>query len=211
MITNDMLITILSNIGQTIQNNKGYLTELDTAIGDSDHGFNMNKGFTAVIDKLESVKDKDCGTILKTVAMTLISTVGGASGPLYGTVFLKAGAVVKDQTEFDSNDIIKMYEEAIQGIIDRGKAKQGDKTILDALIPAYEAFKDAIEQQKDLVTAAELAHLAAFEGVEFTKTIAATKGRASYLGERSIGYQDPGATSCYLMLKSMTDTLKGLV
>lgn len=207
MITRDLLIEVLRNIGKVIKDNKQYLTDLDSAIGDGDHGINMNKGFKAVVEKLDAVKEKDCGTVLKNTAMTLISTVGGASGPLYGTAFLKAAMAVNGKMELDKDDILKMFDEAIKGIIMRGKARQGEKTMLDALIPAYEELKKSLEQEIALPEAFNNASKAAFEGVEYTKTIRATKGRASYLGDRSIGHQDPGATSSYLMIKTISDTL----
>lgn len=207
MISNTLLIKILNNIAITIKENKEYLTHLDSVIGDSDHGFNMNKGFKEVRQKLESLQSKDCGTILKNVAMTLISKVGGASGPLYGTAFLKSSVVIKDKYEISEEDSIKMFDESIKGIISRGKAKQGDKTMLDALIPAYQIYKDSINKGDSIEIAISQAQKAAYEGVEYTKKIKATKGRASYLGDRSIGHQDPGATSSYLILKSISDTL----
>ncbi|QZY54418.1 dihydroxyacetone kinase subunit DhaL [Crassaminicella profunda] len=207
MITGELLVRVLKNIGIKMNENKQLLTELDAAIGDADHGINMNKGFAAVSKKLEEVKSDDCGEILKTTAMTLISTVGGASGPLYGTAFLKASIVAKGKIELDKKTIIKMFEEAIKGIVMRGKAQIGEKTMLDALIPAYEALKESIEQGDELSIAFNKATYAACEGVEKTKNIIATKGRASYLGERSIGHQDPGATSSYLMIKAIADTL----
>lgn len=206
MLTRDQLLEILSEIAEVIVNNKQYLTNLDAAIGDGDHGINMSKGLKAVAEKLDTVRDKDCGTILKTVAMTLISTVGGASGPLYGTAFLKASAVANGKDELSNEDIIKMFDEAIQGIMMRGKAQLGEKTMLDSLIPAYEALKKTLEAGESLPSAFDSARKAAEEGVAQTKTIRATKGRASYLGDRSIGHQDPGATSAYLMLK-VTATL----
>jgi phosphoenolpyruvate---glycerone phosphotransferase subunit DhaL len=208
MITNKLLIKILDRIGETIQENKAYLTELDTAIGDSDHGINMNKGFTAVKGKLESVSNGDCGTIFKTVAMTLISTVGGASGPLYGTAFLKAAGASNGKMELGLEDVVTIFDEAIQGIIARGKAKKGDKTMLDALLPAFDSLKASLESGDNLSLAFDKAEAAALKGVEFTKTIAATKGRANYLGERSIGHQDPGATSSYLMIKTAAEVLR---
>ncbi|WIF93927.1 dihydroxyacetone kinase subunit DhaL [Caminicella sporogenes] len=207
MITRDMLLKILHNIAKVVEENRQFLTDLDAAIGDGDHGINMNKGFKAVEEKLNSLKDKDCGTILKTTAMTLISTVGGASGPLYGTAFLKASAVVNGKMELSSQDIIKMFEEAINGVVMRGKAQRGEKTMLDALIPAYEVLKNSIESGKSLKESFQDAAKAAYEGVEYTKTIKATKGRASYLGDRSIGHQDAGATSSYLMIKTIAETL----
>ncbi len=208
MISTDVLLTTIKNIGEAIKENKELLTDLDTAIGDSDHGINMSKGFTVVLDKLDGMGDKDCGTILKTVAMTLISTVGGASGPLYGTAFLKASLVVNGKVYIDRQDTIQMLYEAIEGIKTRGKADKGDKTMLDALIPAYEVLKESIENGEEIIIAFEKAETAAREGMEYTKTISARKGRASYLGERSIGHQDPGATSSYIIIKAIKDTLK---
>lgn len=207
MINKDVLLKILFKIADVIEENREYLSDLDRAIGDADHGINMNKGFKKVREKIETVKDKDCGTILKTVAMTLISTVGGASGPLYGTAFLKASMVVNGKMEINENDAISMFDQGIQGIISRGKAKKGEKTMLDALIPAFEAFKSAIEEGEAMKEAFNEAQLSAKEGVEYTKGIIATKGRASYLGERSKGHQDPGATSSYLILKAVADVL----
>ncbi len=207
MLTKDLLLKILMKASETIAENKQYLADLDAAIGDGDHGFNMSKGFKAVAEKLEAVKEKDCGTILKTVAMTLISTVGGASGPLYGTAFLKASAVANGKEAVDQEDILKMFDEAIQGIVMRGKAQRGEKTMLDALIPAFEALTEALGQGNSLPESFEKASKAAYDGVEYTKTIRATKGRASYLGDRSIGHQDPGATSSYLIIKAAAETL----
>ncbi|SHK31582.1 dihydroxyacetone kinase subunit DhaL [Paramaledivibacter caminithermalis] len=207
MITRDLLLDILKNIAAVIKDNRQFLTDLDAAIGDGDHGINMNKGFKAVEEKLDTVRDKDCGTILKTTAMTLISTVGGASGPLYGTAFLKAAMVVNGKMEIDNEDIVKMFDEGIQGIIMRGKAKRGEKTMLDALIPAYEELMNSLKDGSTIAEAFNKACKAAYDGVEYTKTIRATKGRASYLGDRSIGHQDPGATSSYLIIKTVADTL----
>ncbi|MFZ5969662.1 MAG: dihydroxyacetone kinase subunit DhaL [Bacillota bacterium] len=207
MIHRDQLLVMIDEIAEIIMVNKELLTDLDRAIGDGDHGINMDRGFRAVKEKIGTVKDKDCGTILKTVAMSLISTVGGASGPLYGTAFMKAGQVVLGNMEISKEEAVKMLYEAIQGIMGRGKADRGDKTMLDALIPAYIALKEAVEQGEDARIGFAKAVKAAEEGVEYTKTIAAKKGRANYLGDRSIGHQDPGATSSYLMLKVIVDFL----
>ncbi len=207
MITRDLLIKILEGIASTIKENKELLTDLDRAIGDGDHGLNMNKGFKSVIEKLEGVKDKDCGFILRTTAMALISSVGGASGPLYGTAFLNASKVVNGKMELSPEDIVAMFDESIKGIVMRGKAKKGEKTMLDALIPAQEELVKALDAGNSLSESFDRATKTAYEGVEYTKTIKATKGRASYLGERSIGHQDPGATSSYLMLKTIADIL----
>lgn len=195
-------------MGKNIIENKDYLTELDRVIGDADHGINMSKGFSAVDAKLDEMNGKDWGSILKTVAMTLISTVGGASGPLYGTAFLKASTVVNGKMEIDQEDILNIFEQTVEGIKMRGKSDQGDKTILDALIPAFEALKTAYDEGENTKAALQRAEAAALEGVEYTKTIIAKKGRASYLGERSIGHQDPGATSTYIMIKSINEVLE---
>lgn len=196
----------MAAIGQTIISNKQFLTDLDAAIGDGDHGINMARGFEAVDAKLLSLgADKDIGLIMKTVGMTLISSVGGAAGPLYGTAFLRAAAPSQGKYEIDVETAILMLGAAITGIKDRGKATRGEKTMLDALEPAYDAFVAGVSEKKSFVECLELACEAAKQGVEFTKTIIATKGRASYLGERSIGHQDPGATSAYLMLQTLLE------
>ncbi|SET65563.1 dihydroxyacetone kinase DhaL subunit [Natronincola peptidivorans] len=207
MIDHIRLVSIIQEIAVVIKENKELLTELDQAIGDGDHGINLDRGFSAVKEKLNGLQNKDCGTILNTTAMTLISKVGGASGPLYGTAFMRAGQIVAGKTQITEEDAVKMFDAAIQGIVLRGKANKGDKTMLDALIPAFEIFKTTIEANEGLNTAATKAAEAAKEGVEYTKTIAAKKGRASYLGDRSIGHQDPGATSTYLILKVVSDFL----
>jgi len=197
---------VMAVIGQTIINNKQFLTDLDAAIGDGDHGINMARGFEAVNAKLQLLgAGKDIGTVLKTVGMTLISSVGGASGPLYGTAFLRAASVGLGKYELDNEAGILMLAAAITGIKERGKAIRGEKTMLDALEPAYDAFVAGAEEHKPILECLRLACEAARQGVEFTKTIVATKGRASYLGERSMGHQDPGATSSYLILQTLLD------
>jgi dihydroxyacetone kinase-like protein len=196
-------------IGQTLEENKAFLTELDSAIGDADHGINMAKGFHAVEEKLPDLTGKDAGTILKTVGMTLVSTVGGAAGPLYGTAFMRAGMAVGSKEVLDARDLVQALEAAIQGIKQRGKAERGDKTMIDALEPAYEAIEKEIAAGQEAGAALAAGVAAAEAGVEYTKGIIARKGRASYLGERSIGHQDPGATSSYLILKTMAEFLSG--
>jgi len=196
----------LAAIGQTIIRNRQFLTDLDAAIGDGDHGINMARGFEAVAVKLQSLgADKDIGTVMKTVGMTLVSSVGGASGPLYGTAFLRAASPSLGKYELDKETVALMLAAAITGIKERGKAVRGEKTMLDALEPAYDAFIEGSSAEKSLIECLELACEAARQGVEFTKTIIATKGRASYLGERSIGHQDPGATSSYIMLQTLVE------
>lgn len=199
-MTKETLIKIINLIAAKIEEEKEFLTDLDCAIADGDHGINMARGFGMVKEKLETVKDKDCGTILKTVGMTLVSTVGGAAGPLYGTAFMKGGMAVAGKEEISGADFIKIMEDAIEGVKMRGKSTAGEKTMLDSMIPALEAFKESykVDNGKEAIMEAIKA---AKEGIEYTKTIIATKGRASYIGERSIGHQDPGATSFTYMLE----------
>jgi phosphoenolpyruvate---glycerone phosphotransferase subunit DhaL len=179
------------------------LTELDQAIGDGDHGINMDRGFTAVLDKLPAVAEADIGTILKTVGTTLVSTVGGASGPLYGTAFLRAGTALAGKQELQPSDVALGMDAALEGIMARGRAQRGEKTIVDALAPAVDAFKASINAGQPVADALEVAAAAGEQGMLATIPLVATKGRASYLGERSAGHQDPGATSVTLFLRAM--------
>ncbi|XOQ48366.1 MAG: dihydroxyacetone kinase subunit DhaL [Eubacteriales bacterium] len=207
MTDSKKLIDIIQKISTQIQMDKDFLTELDNVIGDGDHGINMARGFKEVEKKLSDFSNKDIGSILKAVGMALVSTVGGASGPLYGTAFMRAGAAIGAKNEMDGNDFLKAMDAAIEGIKMRGKSHEGEKTMLDALIPAYNAMKKSYEENNDFKAAISKGVEAAEKGVEYTKTIIATKGRASYLGERSIGHQDPGATSSCLMLKVIQSSL----
>ena len=197
MVSTQQLLDIIARMSDIIQENKDFLTELDMPIGDSDHGINMARGFQAVAAKLPTLEGKDAGTILKSVGMTLVSTVGGASGPLYGTAFMKAGAKMAGKTELGMDDLIAMLHEAVEGIKMRGKSTTGEQTMLDAMVPALEAMKAADGSAAEVLAAGLKA---AQDGVEATKGMIATKGRASYLGERSLGHQDPGATSFTLLL-----------
>lgn len=182
-------------ISRKIDAEKDFLTELDNVIGDGDHGINMARGFKAVDAKIDALETGDIGDILKNTGMALVSTVGGASGPLYGTAFMKAGMTMSKKTEMSLADFLNCLEAAVEGVKMRGKSVQGEKTMLDAMIPALEAMKEAAGQGLDTAEVLNRGLEAAKNGVEYTKTIIATKGRASYLGERSIGHQDPGATS----------------
>ena len=206
MTDSKKILTILSKINFRLQENKDFLTGLDSAIGDGDHGINMSRGFLAVMEKLPQMEDKDIATILKNVGMTLVSTVGGASGPLYGTAFMRAGAAAAGKTALQGADFLALLDAAVEGIRQRGKAQKGEKTMLDALVPALEAFEAEHASGASPRRALERAVDAAREGVEHTKTIIATKGRASYLGERSLGHQDPGATSALLMLEALLES-----
>lgn len=208
MMNKDMFLQAINSICDEIIENKEYLNELDTKIGDSDHGTNMARGFSEAKNKLEINKDKDMSTILKIIAMTLISTIGGASGPLYGTAFLKSSIAIKDRYILESSDFIKVYENIIDGIKQRGHAELGHKTMLDTIIPAYEAFKLSLTQIDDLKIASQKATRAAENGMNKTKDMKAIKGRASFLGERSIGHIDPGATSSYLIIKCVDQVIQ---
>ena len=198
----------ISRIAEVIIENKDYLTDLDREIGDADHGVNMARGFQAVLEKVPKDND-DIGAVLKKTGMTLLSTVGGASGPLYGTAFMEAGKVVAGKETLEAGDVPAILDAAIAGIQKRGKAVRGEKTMLDALIPALEAYAEKQASGSGLSEAMDAACAAARDGVEFTKTVRATKGRASYLGDRSIGHQDPGATSATLIMEAVRDFLRG--
>lgn len=190
-------------VGQAVIEQKEQLTALDQAIGDGDHGINMARGFEAVFAKLDAIGDKDVSTVLKTVGMALISSVGGAAGPLYGTAFMRAAGACAGKESIDIETAEQMFAAAIKGIQDRGKAVKGEKTMLDALMPAHECFIEGKRGGKSPLECLEAAVKAAQDGVEYTKTIIATKGRASYVGERSIGHQDAGATSSTVMLEAL--------
>lgn len=194
---------------EVLAENKAYLTDLDAAIGDADHGANMDRGFKAVLNKLPELNDKDIGTIFKTVGMTLLSTVGGAGGPLYGTFFLQAGMSTAGKMELSLEDWKDAMEAAVKGVVMRGKAELGDKTMVDALTPAVESLKESAQNGDELGPALHESAEAAKQGMEGTIPMVARKGRASYLGERSAGHQDPGATSSYLLLEAAAETLNG--
>lgn len=207
MVTKQQILQWLQAVAVVLEQNKDYLTELDAAIGDADHGINMNRGFQKAIAQLPSVADKDIGSILKTVSMTLISSVGGASGPLYGTLFLRASTTVSGKSELTDADMVALLDAAVEGVVQRGKANLGDKTMLDTLSPAKDALKQAVASGASTQDALQQAVAAAEEGMKNTIPLVAKKGRASYLGDRSIGHQDPGATSSYLILKTLLETL----
>jgi phosphoenolpyruvate---glycerone phosphotransferase subunit DhaL len=190
----------------TVAENKEYLTRLDSAIGDADHGINIDRGMTAVQAKLDGLEGDDIGAMLKTVGMTLVSTVGGAGGPLYGTLFLQMGMATAGKSELEPEDWAAALDAAVKGVQMRGKAEPGDKTMVDALIPARDAFSAAVAEGASFEEALTRSAQAAEEGMLATTPLVAKKGRASYLGERSAGHQDPGATSSYLLVKTAADT-----
>jgi dihydroxyacetone kinase-like protein len=186
-----------------IAENKEYLTELDSAIGDADHGINMNRGMQAVLGKLDSGAAADVGALLKTVGMTLVSTVGGASGPLYGTLFLEMGKSAAGKSELSDEDWADALAAGVAGVQRRGKAELGDKTMVDALVPAVEAVRSALAGGATLDEALRRSAEAAQAAIP----LVARKGRASYLGERSANHQDPGSTSSWLLLRTAAETL----
>jgi dihydroxyacetone kinase-like protein len=205
-ISRDDALDWIKACAEVLGENRDYLIQLDAAIGDADHGANMDRGFKAVLAKMPEITDKDIGTIFKTVGMTLLSTVGGAGGPLYGTFFLQAGMKTAGKMELSLSDWSTALEAALNGVIMRGKAELGDKTMVDALTPAVNSLKQAVEENQPIGSALSKSADAAKRGMEETIPLVARKGRASYLGERSAGHQDPGATSSFLILKAAADT-----
>jgi phosphoenolpyruvate---glycerone phosphotransferase subunit DhaL len=190
----------------TVAENKDDLTRLDQAIGDGDHGTNMDRGMKAVQAKLDGLEGDDIGDLLKTVGMTLVSTVGGAAGPLYGTLFLQMGVATTGKSELEPDDWAAALDAAVKGVQMRGKAEPGDKTMIDALIPASDTFSAAVAEGASFEEALRRSADAAEEGMLATIPLVARKGRASYLGERSAGHQDPGATSSQLLVKTAAET-----
>ncbi len=208
-ITYDDVVAWINTFAATIRDQKEYLTELDSAIGDADHGINMDRGFQAVIAKLPGLPNRAIGAAFKTVGMTLVSTVGGASGPLYGTFFLQCATATAGREAIGLGEIVAALDAGIAGIQRIGKANAGDKTMLDTLLPARDALRAAAESGASLADALTRTVGAAEQGMLATIPLVARKGRASYLGERSAGHQDPGATSSYLLLKTAADTWSG--
>ena len=200
-LTAEVVLRWMENCAETFTSHKDELTALDAAIGDADHGANMARGFTAVKGKLVELRDKDIGAILKTVAMTLISTVGGASGPLYGTFFLQAGTGANGKRELTPAELATVFNTGLLGLVSRGKAAVGEKTMVDALVPAVAALKAAEGDSISNVLARAVE--AAKKGADSTVSLVAKKGRASYLGERSAGHLDPGAASSVLLLEAL--------
>ncbi len=204
-ITHDEVQDWMKRFSAEMAENRAVLTRLDADIGDGDHGTNMDRGMRKVMEKLEGSDSEDIGATLKAVGMALISSVGGAAGPLYGTLFMQMGQATAGRSELDLAAFTEALEAGVAGVQKRGKAEPGDKTMVDALLPALEALKQADEQGTDVTQALAQAADAARQGMEATVPLVARKGRASYLGERSAGHQDPGATSTHLLLKSAAE------
>jgi len=205
-VSRDQTLEWIKAVAAVLNENRDYLIQLDAAIGDADHGANMDRGFKKVIEKLPEFADKDIGTIFKSVGMNLLSTVGGAGGPLYGTFFLQMGMKSAGKMELNLDDWTTALDAGVAGVIMRGKAELQDKTMVDALTPAVNSLKQSLQDHKSMGVALQDSAAAAKEGMLATIPWVARKGRASYLGERSAGHQDPGATSSYLILQAAADT-----
>ncbi|MCL6271250.1 dihydroxyacetone kinase subunit DhaL [Sansalvadorimonas sp. 2012CJ34-2] len=207
VVTKQHIVSWLQELATELKENREYLTKLDSDIGDADHGLNMNRGFEKVMEKLPMYENKCLGTIFKQTGMTLLSSVGGASGPLYGTFFLKAATSLNGKEEASIQELIAAMDDGVGGIVSRGRTKPEDKTMCDVWWPTMEAMHHAADHDKDLSEVIDLALHTAEEAMRATIPMQARKGRASYLGERSIGHQDPGATSSMLMIKALKKTL----
>jgi len=199
---------VVKEMAAAMEEHRRYLTKLDSEIGDGDHGNNMHRGFKAAVERLESGDASTPAGVLKAVSMALISKVGGAAGPLYGTAFLRASNALGDKEEVSAEEAADALEAALGGIKQRGKAEVGDKTIVDALEPGVEAAKDAAGEGS-VAGVFRSAADAAKEGAESTVPLTAKRGRASYLGARAAGHKDPGATSTYMLLDAAARALEG--
>ncbi len=208
-VSYDDVLRWIQTFAATMAEQKQHLTRLDSAIGDGDHGINMDRGMQAALAKVDGVPDGDIGALLKTVGMALVSTVGGAGGPLYGTLFLQMGMATSNKSELGPDDWRAALDAGLQGVQMRGKAEPGDKTMVDALMPARDALSAAVADGASFDEALRRSAAAAEDGMQATIPLVARKGRASYLGERSAGHQDPGATSSYLLLRTAADTWGG--
>ena len=206
-ISYDEAVAWINRYADVIAEQRAYLTQLDTAIGDADHGTNMDRGMRAAVERVGAIEgDDDIGGAFKAVGMALVSKVGGAAGPLYGTLFLQMGNATAGASELDLAGWSDALAAGLKGVETRGKAEPGDKTMVDALMPAVEALQRAQNDGAELSAALEQSAAAARKGMEDTVPLVARKGRASYLGERSAGHQDPGATSSYLLVQAAVDT-----
>lgn len=202
-LSRTQIVNWLTRCGDIFSTESEYLTGLDREIGDADHGLNMNRGFSKVVEKLPAIADKDIGFILKNTGMTLLSSVGGASGPLFGTFFIRAAQATQARQSLTLEELYQMFRDGADGVISRGKAEPGDKTMCDVWVPVVESLRQSCEQNLSVPAALDAASSIAESAAQSTITIQARKGRASYLGERSIGHQDPGATSVMFMMQML--------
>lgn len=201
----ELLTDWLARFSALVAENQTYLTELDSAIGDADHGSNMTRGMNAVMEKIAATPPSTVDELFKTTGMTLVTSVGGASGPLYGTFFLRFGTTAGAVESLDGAGMAAALHAGLDGVVARGKAEPGDKTMLDAMVPAVEAWDSSLDE--GLEAAASAALVAAEKGRDSTEPLVARKGRASYLGERSAGHLDPGATSTALLFRALADAI----
>jgi dihydroxyacetone kinase-like protein len=209
--TSAHLKQILGAIAEQIEQQKDYLSALDRELGDGDHGVTMSIGWQAVMKALREVPDTaDCAAICQTVGMAFLNAVGSSVGPLYATAFLRAGAAVKGMDPLSANDLLKFWTAFVGGIVERGKAKIGEKTMVDTWQPALQVLQKAYDEGKDVLECFELAASAGKEGMLSTASMMSSKGRSSRLGNRSVGHQDPGATSAYIIFSTFADQLKNL-
>lgn len=207
-VTFDDALGWVRRFAEEVETNKSYLTKLDSAIGDGDHGTNMQRGMQAALAKIEDADKDDIGALFKTIGTTLVSKVGGAAGPLYGTLFMQIATPLAGGTEVTPDEWAGAFASGVEGVRKRGKADIGDKTMIDALVPARDALQEALAEGATFEDALERSADAAREGMESTTPLVARKGRASYMGERSAGHQDPGATSSHLLVQSAFETLR---
>ncbi|QDU64552.1 PTS-dependent dihydroxyacetone kinase, ADP-binding subunit DhaL [Planctomycetes bacterium Pan216] len=208
MLCRDQVEAWIRAFAGAIADQKEYLTQLDTAIGDADHGTNLDRGFRKVLERLDDWRQGGIGKLLQEVGMTLIATVGGASGPLYGTFFVRAAAAAGSGESLIDAEAAEMFSQGVDGVAQRGRAELGDKTMVDVLVPARDAWMAATKEGTSLAEAVERAVGVAAEARDATGPMLARRGRASYLGERSRGHIDPGAASAHLMLQSLMLTIE---
>lgn len=207
-LTRAQIVNWLYRCGEVFTRESDFLTGLDREIGDADHGLNMHRGFSKVVEKLPAIADKDIGFILKNTGMTLLSNVGGASGPLFGTFFIRAAQVTQAHQSLTLEELYQMIREGAEGVVNRGKAEPGDKTMCDVWLAVVASLRHASEQNMSVIAALDAACKQAETAAHATITMQARKGRASYLGERSIGHQDPGATSVMFMMQMLAAAAK---
>ena len=209
MFTAEQAVAWIRATAAAVEEQAGYLTKLDSAIGDGDHGTNMNRGFKAAVARLDALDDGDLAGVFRAVSMALIGKVGGASGPLYGSLYLGMSKQLGEATSVDDEQLAAALRAGYEAVVARGRAQLEDKTMLDAWHPALEALDGALAAGQELGAALDEAERAAEEGMKATIPLVARKGRASYLGERSRDHQDPGATSSHLIVKTLADVVNG--
>ena len=207
-LNRENIVDWLYRCGEIFTTQCDFLTGLDREIGDADHGLNMHRGFSKVVEKLPSIADKDIGFILKNTGMVLLSNVGGASGPLFGTFFIRAAQATQARQSLSLDELYVMSREGADGVVSRGKAEPGDKTMCDVWLPVADSLRQSSEQHLSIDAALDAACDVAQRAAQSTITMQARKGRASYLGERSIGHQDPGATSTLFMVQMLAAAAK---